>query len=234
LLVMLFSAALGVSVAASTMVGNALGANLPAKAQLYTRFVLALGAVLSVACTGTLFVFGRTVVEMYTDDEAVIDEVLGMLTVVLMCHFGDSAQFALQGIYRGAGMPSQAAMAVLATLWLVGIPAGGVYCLVLGLGVKGVFLGLLTGFAVEIPLLLFLMSRWNWEELAARASAKTIEELDAERRVQAAEKEEKAVEADDSSMVVTDGFDDDNEDNLELAALVVSHQQQAIRIVSVA
>ena len=203
LLVMLFSAALGVSVAASVLVGNALGANQPDKAQRYTKFILSLGAALAVLCTGFLWMFGRQVVELYTDDEDVIAEVMQMLPIVLLCHFGDSAQFAIQGIYRGAGMPSQAALAVLLTLWLVGLPAAGIFSIVLHLGVKGVFIGLLSGFAVEIPLLLFLMSRWDWEMLAANASTKTQQEQEQEDRDRTCDEKKNWPNGDDVELAVT-------------------------------
>lgn len=94
-----------------------------------------------------------------------------MMPVVALCHCGDALQFTIQGVFRGAGQQAQTAYAVLGTLALVGLPAAWFFCLQAQFGVTGVFMGLLAGFVVEIPMLLFLMGRWNWDALAEKAAA---------------------------------------------------------------
>lgn len=171
-LVTLFSIALGIAISCTTLVGNALGANKPKRARQYVRFLM--GVALAVPCvSGTvLYLVRYPLARLYVADEAVIEIVTSCFPVLILCHIGDSVQFALQGFFRGVGEPSNAAVAVLVTLWAVGLPSSALYSLYFGLGTLGVFLGLLTGFAFEIPLLLWFMSKWNWDQLAARASQK--------------------------------------------------------------
>lgn len=45
-----------------------------------------------------------------------IRDVQSILPLVALCHVGDSLQFCLQGIFRGAGRPKEAGIAVLVTL----------------------------------------------------------------------------------------------------------------------
>ena len=82
----------------------------------------------------------------------------------------------LQGAFRGVGRQRQSAQVVLVSLWLIGVPCSYVYALRLGWGLPGVLLGSITGFAVEIPLLLGdMMCRWDWRELALQASTEVVD-----------------------------------------------------------
>ncbi|KEG14169.1 membrane transporter protein [Trypanosoma grayi] len=171
---LMFSLALGVSVSASVIIGNALGARRPRFAAQYARFIIICDIVLC-ACTATLMgCFGGHIARLYTNVPEVASAVESAMPLVILCHVGDSLQFCLQGIFRGAGRPKQAAHGVLFTLWLVGMPASALYVFVFGWGVNGVLGGLLTGFVFEIPLLYFMTSQWDWNTLAEEAQTRII------------------------------------------------------------
>ncbi|CUG88507.1 membrane transporter, putative [Bodo saltans] len=178
-LVALFSVALGVSISCTTLVGNALGANCPIRARQYVRFLIAAGLILSTAAGIALCVFGDRFVRLFTDNERVRDIAFDTLPIVALCHIGDTIQFSLQGFFRAVGKQGITATAVLVTLWLVGLPASAVLCLVAHLGTKGVFLGLLIGFLFEIPLLAYFMTKWDWTAIALEASVSKSNETNA-------------------------------------------------------
>ncbi|KAG8347053.1 putative MatE [Trypanosoma vivax] len=169
ILSLLFSISLGVSVSASVITGNALGSHHPIFAAQYARFIIICDIILGSITATLLWYFGGYVARFYTNVPEVASVVEKTMPLVALCHMGDSLQFCLQGVFRGAGRPKQAAQAVLSSLWFIGLPASALYVYVLGLGVEGVVGGLLTGFLFEIPLLYLLMSRWNWEDLAREA-----------------------------------------------------------------
>jgi multidrug resistance protein, MATE family len=172
-LVMLFSVALGVSISCTTLVGNALGANCPIRARQYVRFLLASGLILSTAAGFSLYLARHRFVRLFTDNERVISISFDALPIVALCHIGDTIQFSLQGFFRAVGKQGVTAVVVLVTLWLVGLPASALLCLVAHLGTKGVFLGLLIGFLFEIPLLAYFMKDWDWAAIALEASVST-------------------------------------------------------------
>lgn len=202
---MLFSLAVGICVAASVMVGNALGANKPGQAKQFSRFIiiadLAVGALTAIV----MLSFGGHIARFFSNEAHVVEGVEGIMPFVVFCHVGDSLQFCLQGIFRGAGRPKEAGIAVLATLWGVGVPASALFVLVIHTGVQGCIGGLLVGFLFEIPLLYYWITKFDWNVLArkaqhASASADSIvviasspiiidDEAMARSRMQAAEEE---------------------------------------------
>ncbi|ORC92760.1 membrane transporter protein [Trypanosoma theileri] len=170
---MMFSVALGLSVSASVIVGNALGGGRPIYAQQYAKFILVCDIILGALTALTMAYFGSHIAQLYTNVPELVSAVESTMPLVILAHVGDSLQFCLQGVFRGAGKPEQAARAVVLTLWLVGMPSSALYVFVFDWGVKGVIGGLLTGFLFEIPLLYFMMLQWDWHKLAIEAKRKS-------------------------------------------------------------
>lgn len=167
---LLFSVALGVCVAASVIVGNSLGAGKPRQAKQFARFILACDVGLGVITSAVMLLFGSHIAHLFTDEEEVTQGVINMIPLVALTHTGDSLQFCLQGIFRGANRPTQAGLAVLLTLWCVGVPASAFFVFVLHTGVYGCLGGIAVGILTEIPLLVWWMSKFDWQLLAAEAS----------------------------------------------------------------
>jgi multidrug resistance protein, MATE family len=167
---LLFSVALGVCVAASVIVGNSLGAGKPRQAKQFARFILFLDVGLGLCTALIMFLFGSHIARLFATDEDLVQGVLNIIPLVALAHAGDSMQFCLQGIFRGANRPTQAGLAVLLTLWCVGVPASAVFVFVLHTGVYGCLGGIVVGMVAEIPLLGWWMSRFDWQQLADEAS----------------------------------------------------------------
>ncbi|EAN78617.1 membrane transporter protein, putative [Trypanosoma brucei brucei TREU927] len=169
ILSLLFALSLGISVSASVIVGNALGSGRYKFSKRYAKFIIICDIVLGVATAAALVYNGAFVARLYTNVPSVAKAVESTMPLVALTHMADSLQLCLQGIFRGAGQPKQAAQGVLLTLWFVGIPSIALYVLVFKWGVKGVIGGLLTGMVFEVILLYCLMSRWDWKKLAQKA-----------------------------------------------------------------
>ncbi|KAH9589302.1 Multi antimicrobial extrusion protein [Trypanosoma melophagium] len=170
---MMFSVALGLSVSASAVVGNALGGQRPIFAAQYAKFIIICDIILGALTALAMGCFGGHIARLYTNVPELSNAVESTMPLVILAHVGDSLQFCLQGVFRGAGRPEQAALAVVLTLWLVGMPSSALYVFVFGWGVKGVIGGLITGFVFEIPLLYFLMLQWDWAKLAQESKRKS-------------------------------------------------------------
>ncbi|KAF5219445.1 hypothetical protein ECC02_007588 [Trypanosoma cruzi] len=165
----MFSIALGLSVSASTIIGNSLGGQRPLFASQYARFILICDVMIGICTAVAMGYFGGHIARLYTNVPEMASAVESVMPFVILCHIGDSLQYCLQGVFRGAGRQEQAARGVVFTLWLVGLPASALYVFVFNWGVRGVLGGLLTGFCFEIPLLYYLMSQWDWRVLAQEA-----------------------------------------------------------------
>nr|CCC94283.1 putative membrane transporter protein [Trypanosoma congolense IL3000] len=176
ILSLLFSISLGMSVSASVIVGNALGSGKYTFSKRYARFIVICDIALGILTASALVLNSHFVARLYTNVPSVSSVVESVIPLVALCHMADSLQLCLQGIFRGAGQPKQAAKGVLLTLWFVGIPSIALYVFVFKWGVKGIIGGLFTGMLSEIVVLYALMWRWDWKELAQRAQQLTEDE----------------------------------------------------------
>ncbi|KAK7199046.1 MatE [Novymonas esmeraldas] len=166
---LLFSISVGMSVAASVIVGNSLGAGKPRQARQFAYFVLVCDVGLGLVTAVVMLLFGSHIARFYGAEDDVITGVRSIIPLVALCHAGDSVQFCLQGVFRGAGRPTQAGVAVLLTLWCVGVPASVLFVFVLHIGVYGCIGGIVVGMCCEIPLLCWWMRKFDWSVLATEA-----------------------------------------------------------------
>ncbi|CUG94059.1 membrane transporter, putative [Bodo saltans] len=173
---MCFSVALGVSVAGSVCIGNSLGENEPQRAKSYFVASLVMGQIVTCGTVAAILLGRFVIPTWYTTDPNVADTFAHIAFVVALFHWGDSCQFVLQGVFRGAGKQKEAAKAALLSLWLVGIPLSGYLGVFHNFGTRGILLGLFGGFCVLVPLLLKNFATWNWKEMAEMA-AMSLEEV---------------------------------------------------------
>jgi Na+-driven multidrug efflux pump len=153
-----------------------LGDTKPQEAKSYFLVAMAMDQLVTCGTVGCIFLGRHAIPALYTNDATVVAMFEHVAFIVALFHWGDSTQFVLQGVFRGAGKQQPAAKAVLLSLWLVGVPM----CWYLGvfheLGAPGILLGLMIGFCVEVPLLLRDLIKWDWVEMAEEA-ALSLEEV---------------------------------------------------------
>ena len=168
--VMCFSVALGVSVAGSVCIGNALGDNKPQEAKSYFMLSLVIDQIVTCGTVAAILLGRFMIPTWYTTDPTVAATFADIALIVALFHWGDSTQFVMQGIFRGAGKQEAAAKAALMALWVVGVPLSGYLGVYHGLGTRGILLGLFGGFCVLVPLLVRNLVTWDWQEMAETAA----------------------------------------------------------------
>ncbi len=134
----------GFSVAATTLVGQHLGARRPLWAER-AGFMTSRVAVISMSIMGILlFAFGPSVVHLYTDDPEVI--ALGgiALRILALAQPFCAISFTMAGSLRGAGDTRFVMISTALGIW--GVRLGTAYTLgvTLGLGVPGAWIGLVA------------------------------------------------------------------------------------------
>jgi MATE family multidrug resistance protein len=142
-----FMLALGVSVAATTRIGNLIGAGRPQDAQRAAWIAIGMGAgVMSVAAV--LFVVLRNALPaLYTTDLAVVTLAAMTLPIAAAFQIFDGIQAVGCGVLRGMGRPQAAAVFNVIGYWLLALPIGW------WIGVRqgwlgGLWWGLVLGLAV--------------------------------------------------------------------------------------
>ena len=150
---MTFMIPMGLSHAAATRVGQALGRGDPAAAEAAGRAAAMMG-VGFMACTGVLFAaFPRAVLGVFGAD----DDLIRLATPLLYCGAAfqvfDGAQAVLTGALRGLGRTRRPLVINLLGHWCFGLPIGVYLGLRRGWGATGLWIGLVAGLSSVAVLL---------------------------------------------------------------------------------
>ncbi|GMI65012.1 hypothetical protein like AT3G03620 [Hibiscus trionum] len=126
-------------------------------------------------CIGTTFfvlclVFGHQIAHLFTSSEQVAEVASTLSTFLAISMLFNSIQIVLSGIAIGAGFQSVVAMVNLGSYYVVGVPVGAVLGYVLNLQVMGLWIGLISGVALQISILVFIVCRTDWDEQVKKAS----------------------------------------------------------------
>ncbi|KAI4316051.1 hypothetical protein L6164_024069 [Bauhinia variegata] len=166
-LVYVFPSSLSLGV--STRVGNELGAKRPGKARISMIVSLfcavALGLAAMVFTTLMRHQWGR----FFTSDSEILNLTAIALPIAGLCELGNCPQTTGCGVLRGSARPTIGANINLGSFYLVGMPVAILLGFVAKMGFAGLWLGLLAAQASCALLMLFVLSRTDWNMQAERA-----------------------------------------------------------------
>jgi MATE family multidrug resistance protein len=149
-----FMVPLGISGAATTRVGNAIGRQDMPGARRAALACLLLGGAVMVLFALLFGLFPGTLARIYTRDAATIAMAVTLLPVAAMFQVLDGVQVVGVGVLRGAADTAVPAILAFLGFWAVGLPAGWFLAFRLGYGPAGIWWGLTIGLAAVAGLLL--------------------------------------------------------------------------------
>ena len=148
-----FMAALGISVAGSIRVGNAVGKQ-NIKEIRRAGFTASLLGAFIMAMAGIIFILFRNFLPtLYIDDNVVISISSSLLIIAALFQISDGTQAVGIGILRGLTDVKIPTAITFIAYWIVGLPTGYLFAFILDLGVQGVWIGLLLGLTTSAVLL---------------------------------------------------------------------------------
>ena len=155
-----FMLPLGMSIAATTRVGNALGAGRPADA----RRAIWLSMLLAAALTGlasACFVAGRNLLpRVFTADAQVVSVAATLLPIAAGFQLADGIQVVAAGVLRAMKATRIAAVINVVGYYVVALPLAWYLAFRLDLGIEGVWWGLAAGlFAVAVLIVAWIARR---------------------------------------------------------------------------
>jgi len=161
-----FMVPLGVSMGASARVGNLIGAGDEPGVRRAVWVALGVGA--SVMCVSALgFAVFRTLLpRLYTEDAALIAVAAQILPLAGAFQLSDGTQVVAAGILRGMGRPNAAAVVNLLGYYMLALPLAYVLAFRFGLGLRGIWYGLILGLVVVSVALLIWVRRTTQRPLA--------------------------------------------------------------------
>ncbi|MBS1524710.1 MAG: MATE family efflux transporter [Bacteroidetes bacterium] len=150
-----YMAASGVSAAAAIKSGNFYGAerHLDLRLSAISNYHI---VIIFMSFTALVFTFGNHILPwMYTSDSSVIFIAAQLLIIAAIFQLFDGTQVVGLGVLRGMGDVNVPTIITLIAYWIIGLPVGYLLGIRFGLGVTGVWYGLVLGL-MTASLLLFV------------------------------------------------------------------------------
>eukprot|EP00933_Yihiella_yeosuensis_P003147 TRINITY_DN10560_c2_g1_i3.p1 TRINITY_DN10560_c2_g1~~TRINITY_DN10560_c2_g1_i3.p1 ORF type:complete len:515 (+),score=82.29 TRINITY_DN10560_c2_g1_i3:74-1546(+) len=165
--VLLFMIPVGVSQAAATLTGNALGAGQPRIAKQTAFYCLAFMVAVWAVVAALMAPARMLMAEAYTEDPEVQKLVCTLLSVQLVAGVFDSAQSVLGGACRGAGKLKAASVTYLWSFYAVMLPLALFLAFPLRDGIVGIYWAMVIGTFLAASALATTLLRADWTALAA-------------------------------------------------------------------
>ncbi|XP_027343746.1 protein DETOXIFICATION 16-like [Abrus precatorius] len=162
----------GFSAAVSIRVSNELGAGNSQAASLAVGVVLSIAFIEGMLLVSTMIVLRNVWGHVYSDDKQVIRYVSVMMPILAISSFLDGIQSALSGILAGCGWQKIGAYVNLGSFYLVGVPCAAVLAFLLHMKAKGLWLGIISAFIIQVSFYIIITFRTNWEEEARKAQSR--------------------------------------------------------------
>lgn len=150
-----FMIPLGISGAAATRVGNAIGKNDPHAARRAAGVCLTLGAAVMSTSALTFWLTPGFLSRLFTNEAGVIAVAVTLLPIAAAFQIFDGLQVVSLGALRGAADTRFPALIALVGFWLLGLPLAAYLGYQTSLGPRGLWWGITLGLSSVAILLLF-------------------------------------------------------------------------------
>jgi len=148
-----FMAVLGISVAGSIRVGNAVGMKEITETRRAGFTAILLGASTMLGAGIIFIVFRNYLPTLYVNDEVVISYASSLLIIAALFQLSDGTQAVGIGVLRGLTDVKIPTAITFIAYWIVGLPIGYLLGFNFEMGVQGVWIGLLLGLTTSAVLL---------------------------------------------------------------------------------
>ncbi|RZC91945.1 hypothetical protein C5167_021655 [Papaver somniferum] len=138
-----------------------------ARLAVFTAMIIA-GTEIAIV-SSTLFVCRYIVGYAYSNAEEVVDYVTAMVPLICLSTILDGLQGVLSGVARGTGWQRIGAYVNLGSLYIGGIPVSLLLGFFLNWRGRGLWLGIMSGSAIQTVILCVITIQTNWEKQAAIA-----------------------------------------------------------------
>ena len=152
----------GFSVAATTLIGQSLGAGKKQEAENFGRVCFILSLFAGLFSGLMLYIFPRQLMSLFSKDIAVIEEGVGALRIIAFVQPLFNASIVLTGVLRGAGETKVPLYASLGGMWFVRLISAYIFINVLNWGLKGAWLGMLLDLAMRFVIVFYRYIKKDW------------------------------------------------------------------------
>jgi len=151
---LMFMIPLGVSMAMTVRIGNALGRQDPVAARLAGRAGFSMVLLTQLGSASFMLLFPDLIASIYTNDLQVHELIVQLLFLAAIFQLPDGLQASAAGALRGYKDTRRPMLITVIAYWMVGLPLGWGLGIHLGYGAKGMWVGLIAGLSIAATLLL--------------------------------------------------------------------------------
>lgn len=152
------------SMAATTLVGQLLGAKRPEIAEESARQTRLIGMMVAGVTAFIIFFFGRYLVMLYTSDSSIIEQARTCLRIIAAIQPAQSTQFILAGALRGAGDTRFPLYSTMIGMWGMRVALSYLFVLVFNWGLTGAWLAIAFDQVMRAIVIYsrFNSGKWKW------------------------------------------------------------------------
>jgi MATE family multidrug resistance protein len=140
-----FMVPFGVASAAAVRVGQAVGRRDPDGVIRAGWMAIVLGVSFMAMAALALWLVPEVIISFFTADPAVLAVGVSLLYVAALFQLFDGLQVTTIGVLRGLGDTRSPMIAALIGYWVLGLPVGWALAFPLGVGIRGLWFGMLVG-----------------------------------------------------------------------------------------
>ena len=153
------------AVSSTTLVGQSLGKLRTDMAEHYSRRCTYLGLVISLFLGALFGFFGKNIVALYSDTEAVITASIPVMAILGVLQPIQTPQFILSGSLRGAGATKATAVVTLVCVLILRPLAGELFIKILQWGLIGAWAAIALDQVVRTLLIMYFYARGSWKHI---------------------------------------------------------------------
>lgn len=160
-----FMPAIGLSIGASALVGQSLGAKDVDKATKIGYTTVGMGIIYGLAIGLVFFIFPKQLLLIFTNDQAVINASLTTLKIAGFNQWLLASIIVFGGALRGAGDTKAAMIITILRLWLVQTPLNYLFILVFNMGIIGFWIAETITFVIFVIVYMYRFRGKKWTQI---------------------------------------------------------------------
>ncbi|KDO18432.1 hypothetical protein SPRG_16201 [Saprolegnia parasitica CBS 223.65] len=167
-----FSIFLGLSIATTIRLGNAIGAYEPMRAKLIVSASYVVVAATATVLGAFVLAFRLVLPAWFINDASSIRTTQGALYILVVYQFVDAMKMAAQGLLRGMGRQAIGAHVNAVAYCAIGLPLAALFGFLVDLDVPGLWMGMTIGVSSAFVFFTVNLARTNWRRVADDAASR--------------------------------------------------------------
>jgi putative MATE family efflux protein len=154
---------IGLLVATSALIGQAIGQNKLKKAKLIGINATLFGISINLIITLCVFLFTKQILEFFTNDPLVVISGITLLQIIAFTFVLFGIEKTLTGVFQGSGNPHIPSYIVIFAIWIIQIPLAYYLSKYTYLAETGIWYSIVIGGIIAASISIYLFFNFSWQ-----------------------------------------------------------------------